>query len=240
MVRARPFFAAPQLCGDSSSPLVSAGPEARYVPVTKTLKIDASSSFDAKSEITQFAIDMNADVDSDGDGDAGNDRDVIQPGTNPHFVIGPFDKVENRAIRVWSENAKGYRDSQSIIVHVFVPTITVSGASWSSGSVHGFVAPAEPQMPFALVRERGGNATVLGDYVTDDQGKFLVNGLAGEGKTVIKNAKGGGVAEYDPATGKMRGVVPPYSIVADALNPQHLALVRLKDGSGRAARSSGA
>ncbi len=222
---------APQLCGENAAPLTSVGgPSERFVPVSKTVTIDASTSFDAKGDIASYFIDMNVAVDANKDGDPTNDPDISQ--ASAVFMIGPFDKAQDVKIRVWSVNAQGAQGGQSMTIHVYVPNITLSSASLKDGTANGFLTPAEAQMPFSLVRERAGNATVLGDYVTDDQGKFAVMGLSTEGKMVVKNLKGEIVAEYSPATGKLTNIKSGYSVVADAANSQHLALVRLKDPAG--------
>lgn len=221
---------APQLCGNASPPLTSAGPHERFVAISKTLSVDASSSLDAKSSIAEYFVDTDTLVDANKDGDATNDRNITQD--TPIFTIGPFTKEQTVGIKVWSENAQGIRSSQAITVHVFVPDITLSDASLNPGTAYGHVTPVVPQMPFALVRQRAGSATVLGDYTTDDQGNFLVQGLSSEGKTVVKNAQGEIVAEYSEATGKVLITKPGYTLKADTNNLNHLILVRVQDAKG--------
>ncbi|MFA7277371.1 MAG: FG-GAP-like repeat-containing protein [Candidatus Gracilibacteria bacterium] len=228
---------APQLCGDNAAPLVSVGgnegangASERYVAISKTLMIDASTSLDVKSAITEYFIDTDTNVDTDKDGDPTNDRNIVQD--SPIFTVGPFTKEQDTGIKVWATNAQGNSGGKAVIIHVFVPDIVLSGASLKDGSAYGHVSPTVPQMPFALVRQRSGNATVLGNYTTDDQGNFLIKGLSTEGKTVIKNAAGDIVAEYSGATGKVSILKDGYTATVNTDNINHLILIQVQDTKG--------
>lgn len=244
---------APQICGDSTPPLSSleggiggesaggvaggtAGDNIRSVALGKTLSINLSGIVDVKSQIVKYYADSDLSKDSNGDGNSENDNDVSS--TLPSLTFGPYFKNGDVNVKVFAENAHGNVSEQTLGIRVYVPNIFLKHASAQDGSVYGYISPGEGDVPFSLVRERGGNAEIVGDYLTDSVGNFSVSGLQTSGKTVIRNIKNEIVAEYESQTGKFRILMTGYSLRAHVAAPAYLATVEVVDSNGMVLASS--
>lgn len=228
------YVLAPQICGDGDGegPISSlpGGDQTRQVAIGKVLSMNLKGIIDAKSEIVKYYADLDISKDSNGDGDPANDRDATS--TEPKIDLGPYYKEGDVNVNIFAENAGGQVSTQSFPLHVYVPDITLSQVSASEGTATGFVDPAEPNMPFALVRQRGGSSEILGDYQTDASGHFSVTGLQSAGKTVIRNIRNEIVAEYESATGKFVVVKDGYTLRASISQATYLPTVEVVDMAG--------
>lgn len=234
------YLFAPQICGNSSAPIVSLGDgdvkSAYSVALGKVLKMNLSGVIDAKSEIVKYAADSDLSTDSNGDGNMENDRDVSSD--DPSLALGPYYREAQVRVKIFAENAHGTVSEQVLSIQVYVPNIVLKHASAQDGSVSGFITPGEEAVPLSLVRERGSNAEIIGDYMTDSVGNFVVSGLQTSGKTVIRNMKGEIVAEYESATGKFRAVRSGYSLRARISSGTYQIIVELIDSAGVVLASS--
>ncbi|MCX6733383.1 MAG: FG-GAP-like repeat-containing protein [Candidatus Peregrinibacteria bacterium] len=236
------YLFAPQICGNSAPPLSSVeggvsgdgtaagattGEDVRSVALGKTLRINLSGIIDAKSEIVKYYADTDLSKDSNGDGNPENDNDVSS--TLPSLEFGPYYKDGDVRVNIFAENAHGTVSQQTLGIRVYVPNIYLKHASTQDGSAQGYISPGEGDVPFALVRERGGSAEIIGDYTTDSVGNFSVSGLQTAGKTVIRNIKNEVVAEYERETGKFHIVKEGYTLRARVSAPGYLATVEVVD-----------
>lgn len=248
---------APQDCADDLAPLPDAGPSERNVSIYKALTIDASKSFDDTGLIRRYYVDNNLNVDSDGDGDPANDNVISKdldpnvdsdgdgnPGNDadsPKIVVGPYQDLTSRNIRLIVEDGAGNAAGQEIKVNVFVPDVFVDEVDAENGVVRGHIEPADSGIPVALVRDRDGakqvvvtdNANGQGKYLTDENGGFVVDDLETEKLIEVKNQSGEVVAEIDPVTGRIKILIDGYTVEVLAAEPPFLPtrmVVRGPDG----------
>jgi len=234
------YLFAPQVCGNSAPPLSSViggvsgdgavagattGEDMRSVALGKTLRINLSGIIDAKSEIVKYYADADLSKDSNGDGNTENDNDVSS--NLPSLEFGPYYKGGDVRVNVFAENAHGTVSQQTLGIRVYIPNIYLKHASAQDGSAQGYISPGESGVPFALVRERGGSAEILGDYSTDSVGNFSISGLQISGKTVIRNIKNEIIAEYERETGKFHIIKEGYALRARVSAPSYLATVEV-------------
>lgn len=227
----------PQQClnSDSGAPVIAAGDDIRRVAIMKTLTIDASGSFDPQMPITRFRLDRDITIDSDKNGNPADDADhdtAAQSNSQPIFTVGPFDHEGSTTMRLFAENAAGSISTRDITADVYIPDISLGGIDTNSGVVYGTTTPAEPLEPFSLVRQRGGTTSIIGDYLTKNDGSFSVNGLHLEGTSVVKNSVGDVVAEYSEDTGTFQKIKSGYTVSVVPAQPPYPTLIQLRDAQG--------
>jgi hypothetical protein len=223
---------APQICGDDDEPFVNLGTTGnkRSVSILKTLTIDASVDR-ANAPHTTFFVDLDIHVDSNKDGDATNDRD-LQNGSNPKIILGPFTETGTKYLRIWAVDQAGNRSSQDIILNIYKPDIVLTEANTVKGTVAGFLNPREPQMPFSLVRERGGVVTALGKFMTDNSGSFFIDNLETQQKMAILDAKNSSVATLDPLSGLITLQQSGATLTVESATGSTPNMIRVKSASG--------
>ena len=166
------------------------------------------------------------------------------PYGNTYFQIVPLTSHGKRGtpseVRLLAPQVCG--NASAITADLAAPDIFLSDVSMKDGRVSGFTQPARPSQPFSLVRERNGAASALGDYQTDENGNFSVTGLSTDGTTVVKDASGTVIAEYDPDTGGLRAVRDGYRLheteanqleLLDQYGQVLLRVLRVPDKNGK-------
>lgn len=162
---------APQICGDDTPPLPALSNTELYVPITKTLKLDASASFDPNGEIEKYYIDSNLEKDSNNDGNPKNDPDPSDPtglipsgklwdydnGNPSKFLLGPFFKETDEDgfdVALNIIDTGGNNTTQNVKIHVYIPSIKIDPVKLEDGMVTGSTTPPSGNMPYALMRKR--------------------------------------------------------------------------------------
>ncbi|MBI5152063.1 S-layer homology domain-containing protein, partial [Candidatus Peregrinibacteria bacterium] len=221
---------APNICSDTANPMPNAGPSYHKIAVMKTLTLDASASIDQNGEIKSYFMDIDLTKDDNADADSTNDKN-INNGPNPVFVLGPYEEVGQKNVKLFAVDQSGNYAGQEITIDVYVPDLELKNVSFEAGTALGATNPVESEMPVDLIRERKGAKKVLGEYKTNEKGEFYVEGLTNEGKIYIKNAKAEPVAEYDEKTGKIIVIKKGYYVDTEAGKNGPL-MINLKDENG--------
>lgn len=196
---------APQICGDKDEPVISIGTEKKKVAILKTLIIPAISTDDD----SEFFVDLDLKKDDNGDKDPTNDKNV-NAGKDSNISLPPYTQAGIHTVKIWAVDAAGNKSGQEVVIEVYNPDIILEDVNTDIGTVKGHLNPVEPQMPFTLVRERGGSSSALGSYQTDQKGQFFIDNLNLEKKTVIKNSSGESVVEFDSDISKIK-ILPDFS-----------------------------
>ncbi|MBI4994291.1 S-layer homology domain-containing protein [Candidatus Peregrinibacteria bacterium] len=190
------FLLAPQVCGDDDPPFADFGKTEFQIAVGKTLKLDASRSFDSMGKIVDYAL----------------DNDVK---TEPFFTIGPYSEVGQKKMRLTVRDEALNEGYQDITVDVITPRIVLDGPPLRSNIISGYVEPKEERVPITIARKHRGkdnqgweilktpSADPDGQYYTNADGKFVITDADLKDKLVVKNSFGQTVAEIDPKTGRI-------------------------------------
>ncbi len=222
---------APQVCGDTTTPLANLGKAQYQVAVGKTLPLDASRSFDTMSRVISYFLDTDSAVDSDGDGIANNDRDLFtdsdatvdsdedenptNDGDSPRFVIGPYPEVGQKQMRLTVRDEGLNEGYQDILVDIITPRIVLNGPPLKSNIISGFVEPPEENVPITIARLRPGTSTAGweifktpsaddgGQYFTNADGRFQITDADLRDRLVIRDSTGKIIAEVNTETGRM-------------------------------------
>lgn len=202
---------APTICADKQAPTPNAGDMDRDVPIFKTLVIDASKSFDANGAINGYWMDLDLNFDADKDGDSQNDHDLDADTANPVFNLGPYDTLDPRQVRLNIVDESGNAAGQVININVYVPDLSIDQSTAYEGIIRGSTDPAENDIPVSLIRNRSGFVSKIltpsangdGKYITDNDGKIIVEDLNLDDSLVIKNENGDIIGEINPDTGQI-------------------------------------
>lgn len=188
--------------------------------------------------------DRNPFVDSSGNGIPYDDLD------DPVFEVGPYRDLNTRRVVLNVVDQSGNSSQQEITINIYVPLIFLDESSGklrfdtegNSGTVSGSLEPPESAMPLAIIRDRNGVKDLLrtpaadsnGKYFSDQDGKFVVEGLNLKDTVVIRDQNGQIIAEIDPATGRIVLKNPLYSVEAlPAEEPLLPTRVVVKDPNGK-------
>lgn len=217
----------PSICADNQLPFPNGGAAERDVSIFKKLEIDASASFDTQGDILAYWIDTDLTQDDDHDGDPTNDRnlgndldvtsDFDQDGDpaddldDPLFILGPYEDLEQRKVKLNVMDEALNVSGQEITIHVYVPDIALDNSSGRVGVITGSVSPTESEIPVSILRDRFGvidkittaSADENGKYYTDENGAFRVDDLNLDDTLIIKNAQGEAIGEINPDTGRI-------------------------------------
>ncbi len=189
---------APSICGDRQVPLPVAGPAEREVAIFKTLKIDASKSFDTFGEIESYYMDTDLENDSNGDGDKTNDKNLgrdLNPdedsdgdGINNNdlndsiFYLGPYKNLDSHKVMLNLVDQSGNTGQQEIDIKVYVPEVKLDESSADlkiekdAGSLaSGSVVKPENDIPITLIRDRLGVKDVIQTDKANAFGKYLTD-----------------------------------------------------------------
>lgn len=243
---------APQVCGDDSPPVANIGKAEFQIAVGKTMTIDASRSFDSEGKVISYWLDTDATIDSDGDGVVNNDRNVCQDldpvgdadkdgdPTNDcdasSFVIGPYDKVGARNMRLTVRDSALNEGYQDINVEVITPRIVLDAPPLKSQIVSGFVEPAQENVPITIAKQSSGagslgweilktpSATPGGQYYTDAAGKFKITDLDLRERLIVRNNEGKIIAEVNVKTGRITILDDRYEVRVMAAPSQNMPL----------------
>ncbi|MBI5413834.1 S-layer homology domain-containing protein [Candidatus Peregrinibacteria bacterium] len=243
---------APQVCGDNSPPVANIGKSNFRIAVGKTMTIDASRSFDAEGKVISYWLDADAAIDSDGDGIADNDKNVCQDldpvgdadkdgdPTNDcdasSFIIGPYDKVGTRQMRLTVRDSALNEGYQDIKVEVITPRIVLNAPPLKSNIVSGFVEPAQENVPITIAKQSQGagslgweilktpSATQGGQHYTDAAGKFKITDLDLRERLVVRNNEGKIIAEVNVKTGRITILDDRYEVRVMAAAAQNMPL----------------
>lgn len=217
----------PSICADDQVPFPNGGAAEREVSIFKKLEIDATASFDTQGDILAYWIDTNLEQDDDNDGDPTNDRnlgndldvntdfdldgDPANDLDDPYFVLGPYEDLEQRKVKLNVMDEALNVSGQEITINIFVPDIALDEASGRVGVISGSVDPQESEIPVSILRDRfgvidkivTGSADENGKYYTDENGAFEIDDLNLDDTLVIKNAQGEVIGEINPETGRI-------------------------------------
>lgn len=205
-------LAAPQICSDRDAPFAEAGPSERQIVIFQELKIDASPSFDLSGEIEAYYIDTDPEEDSDNDGDPTNDVDIINDDKkDPVFKLGPFNEPDKFTYILNVRDESGNVGQQHIDIEVIVPDIIINESSQFEDEVSGEINPSAEDIPISLIRDRKGliskivtdTANENGNYLTNEDGEFVITDLNYEDTILLRNVDGDAVAEIDSETGRI-------------------------------------
>ncbi len=218
---------APSLCADQQSPITVAGASEREVALFKTLPLDATNSFDANGKIVSYFIDNNLDLDSNQNGDPTDDVDVgndlnLQVDSDgdgvldndtddPQFVLGPFDDLTERKVRLNVKDEAGNISGQTITIKVFVPNIILDQSTADKGVILGRLEPVVSEMPISILRKRADVVTKIitdksndfGKYLSDVNGDFSVDDLKLKDTVLLKNSNNEIIGEINPKNGRI-------------------------------------
>ncbi|MBT3865243.1 hypothetical protein HOF67_04415 [Candidatus Peregrinibacteria bacterium] len=250
----------PQICGDDDAPLPALSNTELYVPVTKTLVIDASASFDPSGEISEYYIDSNIGKDTDGDGNPANDKDpelwrYFDDGSGvstSKFELGPFEEVADYQVALNVVDLAKNISSQVVDIHVYVPNIIIEPVLMSNPVVTGLTEIPSGDMPFALMRERyryrvvdeelvmipnkskiaTGAANEYGQYTTFSDGTYKIGDFNLSNMILILNSAGEVIGEVNEDTGNFWLVDGYTYIVHTAQPPLHGTYVEIADPTG--------
>ena len=90
--------------------------------------MDASRSFDSMSNIVDYSLDT-------GDG--------IKQQTDPKFIIGPYEEVGQKQMKLTVRDEASNEGYQDITVDVITPIIVLDGPPLKSNIISGYVEPVE-------------------------------------------------------------------------------------------------
>lgn len=215
------FLLAPQVCGDKTAPIANLGSASYKVAVGKTLTLDASRSFDSMSNVVSYWLDTDTSKDSDGDGDATNDKNT--GGESPKLLIGPYDKVGQKKMRLVVQDEALNEGLQDITVDVITPRIVLDPISLKSNVISGFIDPPEENVPITIARLRQDSiqgwevfktmsADSGGQYYTNADGKFVIDDADLRDSLIVKNSENKMVAEIDSKSGRILILDPLYEM----------------------------
>lgn len=207
---------APQVCGDTVSPVANLGQARFTVALGKTREIDASRSFDAMSNIISYTLDIDTAKDSNGDSIPTNDSDIKNHEVNsPKFTLGPYEQVGQKKMRLTVRDEAMNEGYQDITVDVITPRIVLEAPPLGSNVISGYVDPPEENVPITIARLRPGTSSVgweifktpsadpAGQYFTNADGKFRIEDLDLRDRLVVRNNEGIIVAEVNKKTGRI-------------------------------------
>ncbi len=196
----------PQICADETLPTATLGITELQLPIFKSTTLDASASFDPSSEISLYGWDLDTKNDKNGDGDSTNDFAIL--GKDQNIIqIGPYEDLETKNIGLSVYDRAGNKSSADLEISLYVPDITISTATETSGMIEGEFSPAESDMPFVLLRDRDGVYDFIETasidekkrYYSNINGKFEITDLNNENQYLIKNTEGEIIATLDPS-----------------------------------------
>ncbi|PJC36856.1 hypothetical protein CO046_03410 [Candidatus Peregrinibacteria bacterium CG_4_9_14_0_2_um_filter_53_11] len=220
-VPSEPVLFAPQVCGDTTAPFASAGRTEFTVAVGKALTLDASRSFDGQGLVSSYRLDLDTTSDSNNDGKSDNDNDIEQPGTQPRFIVGPYENVGDYSLRLIVLDEALNQGYQDLTVHVVTPKIVLEKQPLGSSVITGYVEPADANVPISIARRRQGTGWELlttpsadegGQYYTDAAGRFRIDDADIRHRLAIRDAQGSTVAEVNAATGRIQVLDGRYEL----------------------------
>ncbi len=198
-LRSEHILLGPNVCSDRQDPMPVAGPSERDVPIFKTLRLDASKSFDAFGTITSYFIDTDLTYDSNGDGDLTNDKNLGRDKDptadsdgngilyddldDPEFFLGPYKDLEQRHVMLNLIDESGNLGQQEITINIYVPKVYLDESSASltikednfGEKVSGSIDPVESDIPIAIIRNRNGVKELIETPSAGVHGKYFTD-----------------------------------------------------------------
>lgn len=215
---------APQICSDKTSPFANFGKAKFQVAVGKTLPLNASKSFDSMSKIISYWLDIDAAKDTDGDGAANNDKDLWNKDGSPLFIIGPYQEVSEKQMRLTVQDEALNEGYQDITVEIITPRIVLEPLPLKSNIISGYVEPKEENAPITIAKLRPGKASIGweilktpsadngGQYYTNIDGKFKIEDADLRDRLVVRDQNGKIIAEINSKTGKITIIDESYEM----------------------------
>ncbi|MBP9718059.1 S-layer homology domain-containing protein [Candidatus Gracilibacteria bacterium] len=224
---------APQVCGDSTPPFASFGKAEFTVSINKKLEMDGYRSFDSASGVSSYSLDTDIANDVNRDGNPANDPDVIN-GSNSKFMVGPFDAVGDKRMRLMVKDGAQNEGVQDILIHVVTPQLVLDVPPLKSNIITGTVTPPEADVPITIARFRQGNgaggwevlrtpsANDNWQYMTDGSGRFTIKDADMRDRLIVRDSENKIIAEINQKTGNITVVDERYEKRVVAARPPRM------------------
>lgn len=190
-------------------PLITFGDVIR-VPVYQKQTLNLQSYIEDISPVDNIWFDTDLTKDTDGDGDSKNDRDSLdsnslygikEGNTIYDLVIGPFDTLFTKKIRLFAEDGNGNISSKDLTLTVYPPVPEIR--SISGNTVSGNLNEILGNEPIDIFRLRNGTLARIGSDSTKtaENGTFALSTKATSGAILTQSGKN--IATIDERSGKI-------------------------------------